>query len=83
MFNDMNIGKRGNEDKCTPTFKEIKQYTSRFVKGHWALLDQDAMQSGFCGSITSQMENEIPLLQKWSESLLKKQDIMCSREESH
>ena len=47
------------------TFKEIEQYSSKLVKEHCALLDQDAKNSGFCGSVTSQMEYEIPLLQKW------------------
>ena len=36
MFNDIDLDKNGNEDSCTTTSKEIKEYTSKFNDGHWA-----------------------------------------------
>ena len=36
MFNDIDLDKNRNEDSCTTTSREIKEYASNFNDGHWA-----------------------------------------------
>ena len=38
MFNDIELGRKDNEDSCALTSRKIKEYASKVNDGHWAFL---------------------------------------------
>ena len=52
IFTDIDIYSTGYEDACTSTSDKVRQYASKFVKGHWAFIGPETKRSGFVGIIT-------------------------------
>ena len=68
--------------KMKPILDLIQIRPLNYLASVARLPDDRLDEKWFLGSITTQMESGIPLLQRWSKTL-KKQDIMFSKEQAH
>ena len=56
MLNDMDWTEKGNSAQCLSKSEEVKNYATRFLRGHWSFLDPGEEEATWYGTHTYKSE---------------------------